>query len=283
MFAPLRLALCGVCKYGGLAWWWEKQAVRYGRSPAVILLFHRVNATIPEDGLTLHPQRFRRLCRLLQRRFQVVPLSAIFAQARSGAPLPPRQVAITFDDSYQDNYQAAEILAAHGLPATFFLPTAYIGTEHTFPWDAHLPRQPNLSWQEVRALAQAGFEIGSHTLTHPNLAQLPLAEARREIEDSRKVLEDQLGRPVRWFAYPFGGREHFREELLPLVAQAGYEGCLSGYGGFVQRGMTGLMLPRQPVPMPAFANLLYLEMFLRCHGYQRTRTQETVQSEKRCL
>jgi peptidoglycan/xylan/chitin deacetylase (PgdA/CDA1 family) len=262
----LKAALCAVYKGSGAARLQEAIARRTGRSCGTILLFHRVTDDIPEDGLTIGTARFRRICGLLRRGFRVVPLAEMFHVARAGGPVPPRAVAVTFDDCYRDNLAAAEVLAEHGLPATFFVPAAFVGAGHTFPWDRHLRRLAHLSWDDVRSLARQGFEIGSHTLTHANLAAVSWDEARRELVESKRVIEDQVGRRVRWLAYPFGGREHFRAELLPLVTEAGYEGCLSGFGGFVRRGHGSLLLPRQPAP--GFRSLLNLELHLRgCLGW----------------
>jgi peptidoglycan/xylan/chitin deacetylase (PgdA/CDA1 family) len=261
MKSVLRTAVCAACKYSGGVRLGEALAGWAGRGHAVILLFHRVTDAIPEDGLTVSTARFRRICAMLRRTFRVVSLGEIFRLARLGEPLPPRTAAVTFDDCYYDNLAAGGVLAEQGLPATFFVPAGYVGTQQRFPWDSHLPPLRNLSWDDVRAMAGMGFEIGSHTLTHPDLASLPLAEAQHEIWDSRREIEKQLGRPVRWFAYPFGEREHFRDDLLPLVAEAGYEGCVSAYGGLVHRGMTGLMLPR--VPVSPFDSILHLELHLR--------------------
>jgi peptidoglycan/xylan/chitin deacetylase (PgdA/CDA1 family) len=273
--ALLKTALCAAYKYSGTLRCHEALVNLRGNSRAVIVLLHRVTDDIPEDGLTVGVARFRRLCAMLRRRFHVVPLGEVFRLARAGAALPRRRVAITFDDCYGDNLAAARILAEHGLPATFFLPTAYVGTDQVFSWDRHLPPLPNLTWDEVGQIVRLGFEVGSHTLTHPNLAALPAAEARHEIVESKRVLEERTGRPVRWFAYPFGGREHFRDELLPLVAEAGYEGCLSGDHGHVGRGMSGLMLPREPLPSSALRDLLHLELFLTgcLDGFYRLRRQ----------
>src|SRR5205085_12658230 len=143
--------------------------------------------------------RFRRICRLLRRDFRVVPLAEVHETLRSGRPAPPRTVAITFDDCYRDNLDAARVLAEHGLPATFFLPTAFVGTDHVFAWDRHLPRLPNLTWDDVAAMAALGFEIGSHTVSHPDMARVSQEQARHELCESRAVLEKRLGRRVRWF------------------------------------------------------------------------------------
>ncbi len=256
----VKTGLLALWKYSGAMRVQEALAHGRGRSSLAVLLFHRVTDAIPEDGLTVSTARFRGLCRLLRRGFRVVPLAEAFRLARSGEPLPRRTVAITFDDCYRDNLFAARVLAEHGLSACFFVPTGHVGTDHVFPWDRDLPRMPNLTWDDVRAMAEMGFEIGSHTVTHPDMAAVPLEQARRELQDSRKTIEDRVGRPARWFAYPFGGREHFRDERLPLVVEAGYEGCVSAYGGFVYPHPGAFMLPREAVPY--FKSMLHLELHL---------------------
>jgi hypothetical protein len=110
-----------------------------GQASMVVVLFHRVTDEIPEDGLTVGTARFRSICRMLRDRFHVVPLAEVFRLIRSGEPIPPRTAAITFDDSYRDNLEAAHVLSTYGLPATFFIPTAYVGTDLVYDWDRELP------------------------------------------------------------------------------------------------------------------------------------------------
>jgi len=253
-------ALCGLYQYSGAAWAQEWLARGLGRQFVVVLLFHRVSDAIPPDGLTLGTRRFRQVCQLLHNRFHPVGLGEAFRILRQRLPIPRRTVALTFDDSYRDSLTAGRILTEYGLPATFFLPTGYIETERRFPWDRHLPQQPNLTWDEVRQLVRMGFEVGSHTVSHPNLARLTREEALWEMAQSRTVLEEQLGQPIRWFAYPFGGIQHGRPDLVSLAEQAGYEGCLSGFGGFAFAGSSDPMLPREAVS--CFQNLLNLELHL---------------------
>jgi peptidoglycan/xylan/chitin deacetylase (PgdA/CDA1 family) len=255
-----KASLCGFYKYTGLLRGHETLARWAGQQFMAILLFHRVTDAIPEDGLTVSTARFRKICRMLQRGFCVVPLEEIFRIHQSGEPFPPRTVAITFDDCYRDNLFAARILADHSLPACFFVPTGFIGTDHIFDWDRHLPPMPNLSWDDLCEMVCLGFEIGSHTVTHPNMGMVTPEQARQELCDSRKAIEERLGQRVRWFAYPFGGVQHFRPEWLPLLAEAGYEGALSAHGGFVYPGTDGRLLPREAVP--SFHSILNLEMHL---------------------
>jgi peptidoglycan/xylan/chitin deacetylase (PgdA/CDA1 family) len=238
----------------------------------VILLFHRVTDDIPEDGLTVSTARFRQMCRMLRRQFRVVPLAEVFRIARSGEPIPPRTAAITFDDSYRDNLAAARVLAEYRLPATFFIPPGYVGTDHVYEWDRRLPvRLPNLTWDEVAEMAALGFDIGSHTMTHPDMARLTDEEARRELVDSKKLLETKLGRPVRFFAYPFGEPENFRSEQLALVTEAGYEGCVAAHHGFIYRGHPQPILPREPAS--PFDSVVHMELYLRgcLHWFYRAR------------
>ena len=256
----LRRTLCGAYKWSGAMRLHETFARRAGQQFLTILLFHRVTDLIPEDGLTVHPERFLRICRMLRRGFNVVPLSEVFRIVREHQPMPPRTVAITFDDCYLDNLAAAQVLADHGLPATFFIPTAAVGTGHVFPWDAGLPKMPNLSWSQVRDIAKLGHEIGSHTVTHADLGAVDEQKARHELMESRRVLEGELGSRIRWLAYPFGGRENLRPEYLHLIAEAGYDGTVSAYGGFVRPGDDPRVLPREAVPW--FKSLAHLEMHL---------------------
>jgi peptidoglycan/xylan/chitin deacetylase (PgdA/CDA1 family) len=259
-----RAVLCGTYKWTGLMRAHEAVARLAGQQFMTILLFHRVTDAIPEDVLTVSTERFRRICRMLQQGFRVVPLGEVFRIFRSGEPMPGRTVAVTFDDSYADDLTAARILAEHGLPATFFVPTAFIGTDRVFDWDSTLPRLPNLSWEDLRSMIRLGHEIGSHTVTHANLGVVGAEQARVELFASRTILQEQLGVPVRWFAYPFGGPRHLLPEYVPLIREAGYEGAVSAYGGFVERrsggNPDGMTLPREEVS--SFHSIAHLEMFL---------------------
>lgn len=255
-----KTALCALYKYTGAMRAQEALTARTGRSCMAVLLFHRVTDATPADGLTVSTHRFRKLCGRLRRGFHVVPLAEIYRVLRSGGVVPHRTLAITFDDCYRDNLHAARVLAEFGLPATFFLPTAFVGTRHVFAWDRTLPPMPNLTWDDVRVMASMGFEIGSHTVTHANLGAVSAEEARHELVASKAVLEDRLGNRVRYLAYPFGGMKNFRPELTALAEEVGYEGCLSGYGGLIYRGNNPRLLPREPVP--SFPSDLNLELHL---------------------
>ena len=252
--------LCAAYKYTGALAAHERLAHWAGRRFAAILLFHRVTDVIPWDGLTVGTAYFRRLCEILRDRFHVVPLADVVRQLEDGQAPQRRTVAITFDDCYRDNLFAARVLAEHGLPASFFVPTQYVGTDHQFDWDRELPRMPNLTWDDIHEMVGLGHTIESHTVSHADLGLIDAAQARREMADSRKVLEDKLGQPIEFLAYPYGGVGNFRPEYLALAYETGYRAVFSACDGFVEPGMLGEVLPR--VPVPAFPSLLNLELHL---------------------
>jgi peptidoglycan/xylan/chitin deacetylase (PgdA/CDA1 family) len=88
-----------------------------------------------------------------------------------------------------------------------------------------------MTWDQVEGLAARGFGIGSHGMTHANLARCPLEEARREIVESRDLIQRRLGAPVTCFAYPFGGRQDVTPAVIGEIRAAGYEVIASAYGG----------------------------------------------------
>jgi peptidoglycan/xylan/chitin deacetylase (PgdA/CDA1 family) len=217
--------------------------------PAAVLLFHRVTDDIPEDGITVSERTFRVMVENLARHYRPISLSALLGHFERGEMWPSRTVVVTFDDGYRDNYEhAAPILTEFGVPATFFVTTDAIGSERVMPWDEHVRgRVPWMNWNQVRELYSRGFEIGSHTLTHPDLGQLRGPRAWEEISDSKARLEGHLGAGIPFFAYPFGGEENFCEENRELVRRAGYRCCCSAYGGFFTLGSDAFNLRRMGI------------------------------------
>ncbi len=113
-----------------------------------------------------------------------------------------RVVVLTFDDGFEDFYaHVMPRLGRHGMRVTVFPIASFIGKNSK--WDIYAPRK-HLSTTQIREIAAAGHEIGSHTMTHPDLVLLSAADLKRELGDSKKLLEDMLGKPVESISFPFG-------------------------------------------------------------------------------
>jgi len=219
------------------------------RNAAVVVAFHRVQETVQDDdGLTVTVGMFERHCQFFRRHFRVVPLREIVRKLERGERLN-RELAITFDDGYRDNFEmAAPVLQKLSLPATFFAVSKWLGTDVVAWWDRERNvRHPWMTWDQVRALHRMGFEIGAHTRTHADLGQVSGAEAQREIAGARRDLEKGLGAPVELFAYPYGSREHITEANRQLVQAAGFRCCCSSLGGINATGGSPFHLQRVPI------------------------------------
>lgn len=192
----------------------------------LVLAYHAVSEDW-EATLSVRTQRFEaQIARLAERGYRGVT----FAEAVRGE-YEGKAVAITFDDGYRSVLEVAKpILDAHGMPATAFLVTDHVGSERPMTWDGidcwldgpHADELIPMSWAEARQLVDDGWEIGSHTRTHPKLTEVDDARLREELEGSRAECERQLGRPCETIAYPYGDLDLRVEEA---AMRAGYAGA----------------------------------------------------------
>jgi peptidoglycan/xylan/chitin deacetylase (PgdA/CDA1 family) len=204
---------------------------------ALIVLFHRVDDRYPDDPITVTRRAFTNFLDFFASYFQVVSLGELLARLACNADVS-RHLAITFDDGYLDNWSvAAPELAARGLPACFYITTGFVGSTKDAWWDAARGvRSEWMTWDQIRALHSAGFELGAHTISHVNLGGSDYATAQREIMGSKAQLEAETNSAVLHFAYPFGGPEHLGAGQQQMVKDAGFSSCVSAYGGRVRLG-----------------------------------------------
>jgi peptidoglycan/xylan/chitin deacetylase (PgdA/CDA1 family) len=145
-------------------------------------------------------------------------------------------VTISFDDGLKDSLIAAELLNEFGIKACFFTCVSMIG--ETDSWRIkefclrrlNMPPSEFLSWDDLGTLLKAGHEIGSHTMTHPNLAKLSEQETEAEIAGSFEVLTRELGQ-VKHFAWPYGHFSDFNPIAAKMVFQSGFKSCASAERG----------------------------------------------------
>src|SRR5438046_2088012 len=218
------------------------------RNAAVIVAFHRVQDTAGSDGLTISVAMFERYCRLFRRHFRVVSLRDLVHRLERGLALD-RDLAITFDDGYRDNFEnAVPVLEKLSLPATFFVVSQWIGTDVVPWWDsAQGARHPWMTWDEVRSLHRKGFDIGAHTRTHADLGRVVDSQAREEIFGGKHEVEQHLGAPVELFAYPYGRSDNIVDSNRDLVKAAGFRCCCSCFGGINSSRSDPFHLARIPI------------------------------------
>jgi len=123
-----------------------------------------------------------------------------------------------WDDGVTTDVRLAEILRRHGAKATFNLNAGLHESERKPGWDYKGTQVGRLGWNEMRTV-YAGFAIANHSLTHPNLAQIPIDAARREISEGRDRLQQYFAEPVLGFAYPYGS---YSEAVIAAVHEAGH-------------------------------------------------------------
>jgi peptidoglycan/xylan/chitin deacetylase (PgdA/CDA1 family) len=190
----------------------------------LVLCYHAVSPDWPAD-LSVTPEDLRsQLEHLVRRGYRGVT----FAEVATGNNAS-KAVAVTFDDGYRSVYDLAfPILEDLGLPGTVFVPAAHVGQSHPMSWPGierwvGTPYEGELdcmSWDQLRELADHGWEVGSHTLSHPRLPELDDATLQRELTESREICADQMGKPCGTLAYPYGADD---ERVRVATRDAGYE------------------------------------------------------------
>jgi len=217
---------------------------------ATILIYHRV-ADVKNDPhlLSVSPDNFYKQLKYLQQNFQVIKLSELVENLRT-KQLKNKSVAITFDDGYADNlYNALPILEKLKIPATIFAVAGRINSQTSFYWDENTPKQDAgraLTSKELINLASSPLvEIGSHTITHFRLSQLLFKQQKREIAESKKIIEKYIKKPVNSFSYPFGEKKDFNKGTAALVKKTGYQYACANIQGRVTKKSDLFLLPRK--------------------------------------
>jgi len=210
-----------------------------------ILMYHQIDVPAPRGtnfrGLTVHPKSFARqmswMHRLGYRGLSMRDLMPYLRGERTG-----KVFGITFDDGFRNVFtHALPVLTELGFTSTNYL------VAHQFDggnvWDAqnNVPFQPLMTIEEARGWAQAGQEVGSHTLDHVHLPELSIEDALTQIKDSRRILSEVVAQDITAFCYPYG---HFKPEHAEMVAQAGYQNATTTQRGFAGARDQPFLLPR---------------------------------------
>lgn len=186
------------------------------RDRSLILVYHSVGSWSPA---AIPQEAFRDQMDTLRRTYQVVPLATLVAGVSAGQT---GLAAVTIDDGYQDCYECAfPILERMAIPFTVFLPTGYLETGQA-EWAAEYRALPPLTWRQVREMQQHRAEVGCHTHEHWRWSERPSEVITRDLNTSRRILEDNLGTSVSSFAYPYGQPHDIDGRGASLLPECGF-------------------------------------------------------------
>jgi len=216
-----------------------------------ILMYHSISDDLDERRgpyyrTVTSPARFRRHMETLRRRGYRALTLADAARELAGpqrADAAPA-VAVTFDDGYDDFRTAAfPVMRDLGIAATVFVSTGFLGKPF-------LDGRPCLGAADVEALAAQGVEFGSHTVTHPQLHDVPATRRREELSRSRETIAALVGGSVPSFCYPFRFPSEdpaFTASLVEELSVCGYHQGVTTTIGVARPGDPGYLLCRVPV------------------------------------
>jgi peptidoglycan/xylan/chitin deacetylase (PgdA/CDA1 family) len=186
-------------------------------------MYHYVRTVDPAEDelgyrLSVSPDVFdEQVAWLSENGFTSVRMDTLSECLRGLTRCPEKPVALTFDDGYADAAtEALPVLERYGFTATFYIVTGFVG------------RPGYMTWEQIELLRDSGMEIGSHSLSHPDLAAHSSEAAYEEITQSRRIIEEQIGMPVRSFCYPIGS---YTPEIADIVREAGYTNAVTTYPG----------------------------------------------------
>lgn len=176
-----------------------------------ILMYHYIRKSPDKAGVPLSvlPEDFAaQMHYLADHGYNTITMRELDLALLGHGTLPPKPVALTFDDGYQDFYSTAvPIMRPLGITATDYVPTQLVG------------RSNYMSWSEIQALDALGYEMAAHSQFHVDVSKVSTARAQIEIFGSKADLEQHLGHPIVDWAYPYGGYSY---SAVRQVSQAGY-------------------------------------------------------------
>jgi poly-beta-1,6-N-acetyl-D-glucosamine N-deacetylase len=183
-----------------------------------ILMYHDILPT-KQVFFDVTPDEFEQHLKLIKEQ-GATPISfdQLVTHLRTGMPLPKKPVMLTFDDGYGGHYQYVyPLLKKYGYPGIFSIYTKGVGDN---------TGRSHVSWQQLKEMsADPLVTIASHSVTHPNdLTVFTDDKLKIEIKESKRILEAQLGIPIRYFTYPVG---KYDKRVADLVRETGYQGALT--------------------------------------------------------
>ena len=199
---------------------------------SAILTYHGVHPDGIKNCVPLI--RFQEHLDFLQKHFSVVSLEQLLDLLTSGNSEKGRYIALTFDDAYVNFLQFAyPELKKRNLPSTLFVPAGLLGSYNhwDFDHDSSYRKLDIMTAEQLCQLDSTLVEIGSHSLTHARMSRLSDSDLDKEIGQSKEILEQEINRSVKFFAYPYGELADFDERAVTLLKKYKYEAAVTTHFG----------------------------------------------------
>lgn len=189
---------------------------------APVLNYHHIADITPSSSYYVSPKIFEQQMDWLNNKgYHFISYDHLYAAMAENGTLPKKPIVISFDDGVLDQYtNALPILNAYKIQAIFFIEIRNIG------------KADGMNWEQIRELISNGMTIGSHTINHNDLTQMDEKTLAYEVEESKKILEQNLGIPIKFFAYPGGV---YDQTAIEAVKKAGYVSAVNTVYSTIQK------------------------------------------------
>jgi len=190
-------------------------AARQAKVP--VMMYHDI---LPEKQVffDVTPAEFEAHLKLIKDKgLTPITMDQLVGHLQTGLPLPAKPILLTFDDGYEGHYtHVYPLLKKYNYPAVFSIYTAKVGKKMG---------RSSLNWEQLREMAKDPLiTIASHSVTHTVMNGLTPAQLVTETQESKRILEAELGVPIRYFTYPEG---KFDQAAWDAVKAAGYTAALT--------------------------------------------------------
>jgi len=188
----------------------EKETIPQGIFYAPILAYHHIALRRPQNSYYVSPEIFDlQLKWLKDNGYHIISFDTFYQAAIGQGALPIKPAVLTFDDGNIDQYtNAFPILKKYGATATFFIKINNADK-----------RKGGMSFEILKELIEAGNIIGSHSVNHKNMAKMTDSQLKYELEESKRILEENLNIKIKYFCYPGGA---YSKKTIKAVKKAGY-------------------------------------------------------------
>lgn len=200
---------------------------------------------------------FERQLLYLKKFGEFISMDQVLEMVTAKIPIEGRYFCITFDDGFHNTYSnMTEITSRLQIPVIIYLPTDYIDTDprelnyelvndRMAPGNTQLLRF--LTWNQCREMLPHQISFGSHTTGHPLLSSLDRQGVKHELEESKRIIEKELGTPCIHFASPRGriGRDFDPEITREVAIETGYLTVVTTHRGIIQKGDDPYLLNRE--------------------------------------